>query len=191
MAVGDVLKETYAKVGMTAKEDIQREETLLSNQKARSDAENQIMLMKRKAASNTRVEESKNGLVIVSAKYYVDGGDCLDVVIPLQFWVMDSMLKLPEGSFGSMLGFYEIHSRGKKDKDRGDECCDNEVDRRYESAWKGLRSLWKHLNEASTKHDDSIPILYVKYKFNDKLYEVQVLDNEGLLLPHPKAAEVL
>ena len=171
MATGELLERTKSVVSS----ELKREEKLLSVKKARSDAENQQMLMKRKGSINRRAEESKGGLVIEKATYSVEAGDCLDVTIPLQFWSVDSSLKLPSSSFGSMLGFYDITNDAAKSSVSSSR--DN-----------GLISLWKSLFDETPK-DEKTPVLYVRYQFNGKRFDLYTTDNEGLVLPNPRALE--
>jgi hypothetical protein len=171
MAVGELLMRTRSVVSS----ELKIEEKLLSVKKARSDAENQQMLMKRKSSINRRSEESKGGLVIEKATYSVEAGDCFDVTIPLQFWAVDSSLKLPSSSFGSMLGFYDIANDAAKDDDSS-------------SGNDGFISLWKCLFE-DTKKDKKAPVLHVRYKFNGKRFDLSTSDCEGLVLPNSRATE--
>ena len=171
MVIGELLERTRTVVSS----ELAREEKMLSVTKTRSDAENQQMLMERKSSINRRSEESKGGVVIEKATYSAEGGDRLDVTIPLQFWAVDSSLKLPSSSFGSMLGFYDVS---------GDE-----TNASGSSRDNGLLSLWKCLFQESSK-DEKIPVLYVRYKFNGILFDLYTNDNEGLVLPNPRALEV-
>lgn len=164
-------------------DDIKREETRLSVQKARSDAENQMSLMSRKAKSIKRSEESKNGLVIQKATYYIEGGDTLDVTIPLQFWVSDSRLHLSESSFGSMLGFCEL--RASKVAVTKAASAGNK-----RNVFSGLVDLWNFL-QIKENDSEKVPILWVQYKLNEKVFEISVLDDEALQLPHPCAKEII
>ncbi|GFH48058.1 hypothetical protein CTEN210_04534 [Chaetoceros tenuissimus] len=164
-------------------DDIKREETRLSVQKARSDAENQISLMARKAKSIKRSEESKNGLVIQNATYYIEGGDTFNVTIPLQFWVSDSRLHLSASSFGSMLGFYEL--RASKAAVSSDVSAGSK-----RNVFNGLADLWNFL-QVEEKDSEKVPILWVQYKLNEKVFEISVLDHEALQLPHPCAKEII
>ena len=93
------------------------EEQLLQLEKAKQDAQTQVMLMSKQARSKQRKEETKHGLVILSAIYTVlddddndddDECDSLDVVTQLQFWVVNSKLRLPASSKSHLLGFYDV-----------------------------------------------------------------------------------
>jgi len=159
--------------------DLKREEDLLSVEKARHDAENQIMLMKKKADTTRRSEGSKCGLVIEKAIYSVEGGERLDVTVPLQFWVAESKLILSSSSFGSMLGFYKIKARKQARHDN--VMIDGS---------SNIISLLKYLWKETPTQQETIPILYVRYKFNSKTFEIYTSDNEALSLPSPHAKEV-
>ncbi len=156
--------------------DLKKEIAMLSAAKARDHAEAQILLMTRKADINRRTEESKGGLVIQRATYSVTGGECLDVTIPLQFWVLESKLLLASNSFSNMLGFYDVRNRDVS---------------RPESEQNGntLQEMWKSLFENSSKEVHS-PLLHVRYKFSGKIYEICAKDDESLVLPNPRALEV-
>ena len=174
-AMGEVLERSRKAVSM----DMKREEKLLSEEKAREDAESQIMLMTRKADINRRSEESKSGLVIEKASYSVNGGTCLDVTIPLQFWVIDSQLKLAASSFGGMLGFYDINKISSSKNHLNSSSATS----------SGLVGLWKMIIEPP--HVElTVPVLYVMYKFNGTRYHVNTLDNEALILPSRRAMEI-
>ena len=184
-----IMGEVLARTRVAVSSDMKREEKMLSVAKAREDAESQITLMKRKADANRRSEESKGGLVIVKATYGVEGDSsnpCLDVCIPLQFWVAESRLKLAASSFGSMLGFYDI---GR------DQCSLSSVEMSSsQTSGSGsggsLIRLWNCLFEDGSKDGIRIPVLYVRYKFNERTFDVTTLDNEALILPNPRAIEI-
>lgn len=176
--MGEVLERTRKVVSS----EMKKEEKLLFVGKARQDAESQIMLMKRKADLNQRSEDAKGGLLIEKATYSVEGGNCLDVMIPLQFWVVDSRLNLAASSFGGMLGFYDIRqnqtssdSPSSRTTGGGDNL--------------GLVGLWNSLFEDSST-EEKVPILYVRYRFNGKLFDLNTMDNEALILPSRRAIEV-
>lgn len=160
---------------MSFQSDWKREQDLLLMDKARKDAENQILLMKKKANMSKRLEESKCGLVIENAIYSIEGGERLDVTIPLQFWVTDSKLTLSSNSFGCMLGFYNIQKKQPR--------------RVMELGSNGLISLLKYLMD-NTPTQEVMPVLYVRYKINSKTFEISVADNQALVLPSPQAIQV-
>ena len=66
--------------------------------------------MTRTAENKKKIEQEKNGLVIVSACYGLGAGAGergeLDVTVPLQFFVQDSKLWLGRGSKNCVLGFF-------------------------------------------------------------------------------------
>lgn len=182
--IHSIIGEVFDRGRTVASLEMKKEEKLLSVGKARQDAENQIMLMKKKADGNRRSEEAKGGLVIEKAMYGVEDGDCLDVMIPLQFWVIDSRLKLAATSFSGMLGFYDIRKTKQLNESLGSSTAAGDN--------VGLRlvALWKNLFVADTKNQEKLPFLHVRYKFNGKLFEVSTMDNEALVLPSHRSIEV-
>jgi len=151
--------------------------------KARNDAKSQTLLMKRKADTNRKVEEEKNGLVIVQATYGIEGGDRMDATVQLQFWVIDSKLQLAASSKGNMLGFYSID----------DTCRKDEAVQEGEGITSlfGLVALWKDLvYRDPRKEEKKMAYLSVQYRFDDRLYDVTIWDNEILMLPSPRASMV-
>eukprot|EP00957_Ditylum_brightwellii_P066542 5051075-Ditylum_brightwellii.AAC.1 len=90
----------------------QNEVSLMDLEKVKKDAMQQMELMKKPAQAKKEEEERKeNGLVILKAMYGLEPnnmatatvvregrkrrGDVLDVTVQLQFWVMNSSLRLP------------------------------------------------------------------------------------------------
>jgi hypothetical protein len=53
----------------------------------------------------------------------------------------------------------------------------------------GLVGLWNSLFEDSST-EEKVPILYVRYRFNGKLFDLNTMDNEALILPSRRAIEV-
>jgi hypothetical protein len=166
-------------------EDNEDDEAIMKEiEKAKSEANKHKILMTRKAEQNKRLEESRNGLVILKATYGVhyvsnysvvdqstnkngttsiqdndEGGEYMDATTQLQFWVTDSKLMLAEGSKSNMLGFYNITLNA----------------RRRNSSSKKMKKSWRG------------PFLSVRYKFNDQVFEIMVHDEEMLILPSPHA----
>jgi len=73
--------------------------------KSREDADIQKELMIRQAKRRKRDESEKDGLVIQSAVYEAEGGESLNVLVPLQFMVSKSSLSLPKTSKKTSIGF--------------------------------------------------------------------------------------
>jgi hypothetical protein len=53
-----------------------------------------------------------------------------------------------------------------------------------------MKLLWETLKNSN--NDDSnassvTPYLHVRYRYNEKAYEVRVKDNQALVLPNPRA----
>ena len=119
-AIGDFMKEREEKRYMLSHEAYYDLSSSLQQQKAKADAQRQILLLSKASNASRKTEESKNGLVIEKAIYGIIPEDetnieeqrvmqqRIDVTIPLQFWVTDSTLKLPSGSKSHMLGFYDV-----------------------------------------------------------------------------------
>jgi hypothetical protein len=178
-------------------------------EKVKKDAQLQMTLMKRKAMVNKRIEEEKNGLVIVSAMYgYItnekntnddskndndDGIDtCFDVTIPLQFWVSDSRLLLSSNSKSQMLGFYDVKQDYERRRRRNDSNQHRTVG--------GLHALWDFWFHSATSYDDdnaslstmkrNVVQLKIRYKFDSQLHEMTIHDDEALSLPSSLAMKV-
>ncbi|XP_003744912.1 dnaJ homolog subfamily C member 11 [Galendromus occidentalis] len=94
-----------------------REANMSKIAELRKHAEAATALMKQTYQRCCEVEESRNGLIIVSAKYgksdEIDGREedasreIIEVTIPLQILVVNSCLTLSETSKANLLGFYD------------------------------------------------------------------------------------
>jgi len=153
---------------------LQEQQDRLNRQKTREDAEQQQNLMKRQATSRIAQEKEKGGLVVHRAVYWVNGGETLDVTIPLQFWVSESSLMLPESSKGELLGFCKVSREESKDK---------EEEGTGGGWWAGFWTVPKG-KEASP---GNTPKLTVKYNFGGQSYEITVQDYASLSLPSSRA----
>jgi len=168
----------------------EEEERMISgiSGKGKKDAELQMKLMKRKSNLNKVTEEKKSGLVIVKATYGV-ADECIDVTVPLQFWVMDSKLILTSHPKSRMLGFYDVmQSRGT-----ANSMTNNAETTPYDNKEHGLLSLWHKLFHSETiesKHKE-IPTLSIRYRFNGELYDISIMENQSLTLPSPHAKRVI
>ena len=162
--------------GASAGSAMKRTASLLRIDKAREDAEVQLSLMGRQAETKLRREESKNGLVIDTAVYYVEGGDRLDVATQLQFWVNDSSLYLPSTPKSNLLGFYDVTGGSKMSPSK-----------KMEEKGAGWREPWKRF---WAEPDVLAPILYVCYRFEGEYFEVSVRDDDELVLPSPSATRL-
>ncbi len=190
-------------------------ERTLTLQKVKKDAEQQKALMRRKAMINKRNEDERDGLVIVNAKYGLlpqviksneDGnGDSqeengvIDVAVQLQFWVNDSKLVLTSNSKSQMLGFYDVRLNANtlSQSPPTMENKDGSQTRRSH----GIASLWRRLFTSVDENvkdvsdvnvaSPSIPCLMIRYKFNGMLYDTQIMDDEAITLPSPRAVKVV
>jgi len=105
----------------------------------------------------------------------------MDATTQLQFWVSDSKLYLASVSKSNMLGFYDLTMDRHKKKT---QTTDASVFARCQDF---LWGAWMSHN-----FDDGCDdvFLSVRYKFDGKLYEIIVRDDEELFLPYQYAREV-
>jgi hypothetical protein len=159
------------------KRKLDQQQFLLGRKKVREDAEQQQRLMKRQAGKQMSREEERagGGLIIRQATYWVKDGETLDVTIPLQFWVTESSLSLPESSKDTLLGFCDI----KPD-------VSNEKEDNGSSWWARFWTLPNGTGGSPT----SMPKLTIKYDFEGQSYEITVQGREGLTLPSSRAVLV-
>jgi len=157
-----------------------KESSLQTKRKtAQQGAIQQQALMKRQAESRRAQEEEKNGLIIQKAVYHIQGGDEFDVTVPLQFWVSDSFLELPESSKKNMFGFYDISIEQK-------------VERESDVTSNWLAGFWESPKQAEGSSASRIsPRLTIRYKFNGVAYKITIQDLESLTLPSQRASQVL
>ncbi len=160
------------------KRKLEQQQLLLGRKKAREDAEQQQRLMKRQASKIMTQERERagGGLVIHQATYWVKDGEALDVTIPLQFWVTESSLTLPESSKDSLLGFCDIVTPDvfieKKD---------------IASSW--WAQFWT-LPKGTGRSPTNKPKLTINYDLGGQSYEITVQGDEGLTLPSSRAVLV-
>ncbi|KAL7531334.1 hypothetical protein ACHAXR_006594 [Thalassiosira sp. AJA248-18] len=187
--------------------------------KAQDDTTRQVNLMMRQANATTKREQEQGGLVIVKAVYGVmDNQSCqwvrrteksaeninvdtqqehvMDATTQLQFWVSDSSLNLPAVSKKHMLGFYDILSYVSKDdwtmhqtplnKQGGGEG----KNRSNNSFTFSLAKWWKGKMRADEEDRKLVVVLSVRYKWDDKLYDMMFYDDEAVDLPSQFAQEV-
>jgi len=176
-------------------EQLQKQETMLRIAKEKKDAEAQLSLMKRNAGKSRRLEDAKNGLIIEYAWYgyaSTPGRSQMDATHQLQFWVIDSKLELSGSSKSNMLGFYDIKLSSQLLEE---ETIDS--DKVGGSKTVSLSNMWKkifglHTDNTTFKksEDTTSPVLFVKYKFNGKVFQIVFEDEEAVSLPNPRAIEV-
>lgn len=188
--IGEVLF-THNREDSNTSRYLHREQQLLEeSKKNRIEAERQQTVMRKKAASNRRSEETNGGLLIEHAIYAIENGDSIDVTVPLQFWVSDSRLVLHGNThtYGTMLGFYDIRStyRGMVSSE-----MTLDTDRTKKMSFiQAIKLLWETLinsSDCDSNVSSVTPYIQVRYRYNDKLYEVRVEDDQTLVLPNPRA----
>lgn len=186
-AIGDLISEANSRLvddgGEESKVALMREEAqLVEMNKARADAKQQVELMKRPAELKRATEEKKNGLVVLKATYEVEGGDVLNVTDQLQFWVANSSLNLPNTSKSNMLGFYDVRRILPED----------DIVATTISGWRRILSwfTWGFIDLPPDIKKGPDPTLTVRYKFQDSVYEIRVLDDDPLSLPSPLALKL-
>lgn len=181
---------------------LRKEESLLFLEKAKQDAEKQVLLMKRQAKSKTRIEKEKQGLIIVKGYYGItsspsnqdikeeDLTNGLDVTIQLQFWVHQSKLILPATSKAQMLGFYDVTqeflelSENEVKKDDLVSEAEGTTTPWYNKLWKGIQAKSRDLVKENDVHSSkSKAILFVRYQMGGVVYEQVIQDDEPLTLP--------
>lgn len=152
---------------------------LLKWQKKERDAKEQKQLMQPTADAKRKQEEDINGLVILKATYgsrYPQHNEpAIDVTTPLQFWVINSQLSLPESTKSHMLGFYDVLGKA------------NEINSSLDSPsfWN---TLWQMKDPRTLSHETELrSFLNVRYKMGGSVFEVTVADEEPLKLPAPNA----
>jgi len=152
--------------------------------KKRKDSELQLQLIKKSADKKKCLEESKNGLVIITATYYTETAQSLDVTSQLQFWVTKSKLFLPGGySKAKLIGFYDLvmdgnHSILKKEQTTS-------------LLWNRFLSFIFRRRSQRQHEERSIAVkLYVRYKVGFSLYEITVNDKDSLILPNERALRI-
>jgi hypothetical protein len=160
------------------KRKLEQQQSLLGRKKAREDAEQQQRLMKRQATKIMKQEQERagGGLVIKQAKYWVKDGEALDVTIPLQFWVTESSLTLPESSKDSLLGFCDIVTP--------------DVPNKKEIIATGWWAPFWTLPKGTGRSPTNKPKLTIKYDLGGQSYEITIQGHEGLTLPSSRAVLV-
>jgi len=185
-SIGELIEEGRQEL-MGEKEDsasekkaaLQKEESLMEQNKARRDAQQQAQLMEMPASKKRETEKERRGLVIVRGTYSAEGGETLDVTTQLQFWVVDSKLRLPSTSKSNMLGFYDVR-RNKSLS--GVSIASTAV------GWKSIvERFWPGLIELPAQKEGPLPNLKVRYSFQGGTYEVSIADDEELALPSAEA----
>uniref|UniRef100_A0A7S2UNA1 DnaJ-like protein C11 C-terminal domain-containing protein n=1 Tax=Attheya septentrionalis TaxID=420275 RepID=A0A7S2UNA1_9STRA len=160
---------------------VNQDERLLKQKKARFDAEQQTLLMARQAKNKKKLEESRNGLVIVNAVYFVNNGASMDATTQLQFWVSDCRLELATSSKAQMLGFYDLSQQ---------KTAPYNSSAAAELTWHDWwNCLWEEPAIEEIESTETAQ-LRVQYKVGDALYEITIWDDAPLSLPNPHAIRI-
>ena len=157
----------------TTKEEIKRESSLWNNQKSRRDAGQQVQLMVKSSLRSRAREEACDGLVILKATYWVDGGESVDATIQLQFWVKDSKLRLPPTPKSNLLGFYSLVTASELSTAK--------------QSWYETWFPWVCSNNQDYLNTGAVPELTVRYSSAGSVYETTIDETEELVLPQANA----
>lgn len=175
----------YGKPSDKISEEKLEDEILSQNGKNKQAAESQQQLMMAAANKKGKEEGEKMGLVIREAVYREkNDNEGFDVKIPLQFFVKDSEVRLPDGNKNSVLGFFREEKRvvriGRGGRglfslfsDQGD---DREEDEEFFSS--------------PVRSTDEEYVIYARYSFGDGVFEVEIDDGEEFVLPSEKATRM-
>jgi Domain of unknown function (DUF3395) len=140
-------------------------------------ARQQQDLMKSRALARTQEEDSIQGLVIERAYYGywvstpVENDYCLDVTIPVQFWVNNSQLQMPAASKEGQLGFCSIDPPTRA------------VDQTINVSWKEWLSGFYTLDPLSRQSSSQSIRLWIRYKYKEKTYRAVFGDTDSVDLP--------
>jgi hypothetical protein len=166
--------------------------TRASKLKAQRIADNQQLLMRRTAENRMRAESDKQGLVVNRAVYFTDR-ESLDVTVPVQFWVQDSVLDIGPATKKDLLGFYDLSYRVAIAEKEPDATPPTEGGF---SSW--ISGLWRSsaLSQTGTSSplDSSMggrsirfrsvkPQLKIEYSYNGRTYDVLYHDHDEIVLP--------
>jgi len=151
-----------------------KDSKLLQSIKTKEEADMQVRMMKKAAEARRDLEQEANGLVIVHATYFVEGGKRFDATIPIQFWVRNSHLRLSSSPKSTLLGFYDLVTPT--------------------AAILAKRRPWWKLFWSTTSTEqvppNLVPKLLVRYSYQGDIYEITIQDTEPLLLPSERAVEL-
>jgi len=151
--------------------------------------------MKRQADNIRKQQKNKNGFIIVQGLYgdLNDEDKCMDVTVPLQFYVNDdgddTMLVLSRLPKKGMMGFYDVV--GCSDANATSSNDDGHVTD-HNSLAKWMLSFFVQRHEVNDHPDEkeskgAIAQLWIRYKLKDKMYEICYNDCDEVKLPSPKA----
>lgn len=117
----------------------------------------------------------------------------LDATIQLQFWVNDGRLRMPAVSKKNMLGFYDVLEY-VSDEDWMSEMS-SDTDEEQLSIWQRACLVLKQQLGVTSKitgsRRDLRTVISIRYKWEDKTYDVMFLDDEAVQLPSSRSKEVV
>ena len=116
---------------------------------------------------------------------------CLDVTVPLQFWVQQGQLDLPAMSKRNLLGFCDPRPLSSyKNQPPELEGSGERSTQTWTTWWKGFVTHKKDHPCRGTNEQSHHLQLFVRYRCGGFLYEITIEDEEGMTLPHPHAVQV-
>jgi len=142
-----------------------------SSIKNKDQALKEQQLMAKVAAS----KREESDLVILKATYEVRNGDSWDVTTALQYWVINSRIRLNSGSKKSLLGFYDLTPNTRKDM--------NETNFLHRClSYLGFSAVLRKVYDG--------PYLVIRYKAGGEVFELVIEDECALELPDPLALKL-
>jgi len=180
--ITDMLQDEKGEGVPAGERGVVSEETVDTSRRSntKKDALQQLELMKRVAERRRSSEIKQNGLVILSAVYFLEvkiGNEMqvasTDATTQLQFWVSSGRLILPAIKKSNLLGFYDLRTDLK------------ELSRQQKWDWR----FWKRLLSRRSVAPDpqSEPQIRVRYSFQQYVYEISASDCDKLSLPSNRA----
>jgi hypothetical protein len=152
-----------------------------SKSKTKLDASRQLALMRSVAERRRYVERQWDGLVILSAEYFLEDRSgpefqrvIMDATDQLQFWVSDGRLVLPDLPKSALLGFYDLRTELKGYRTKA-------------PSWDWR--IWKRWSRRSVdaERQPLMPKLGIRYSYQGYVYEIGCCDDQPLTLPSNKA----
>ena len=119
----------------------------------------------------------------------------INVTVPLQFFVAHSTLTLPTGSKASLLGFYDVTAAAGQQPATVDAHSVSIISAVYSSVKHMIKTRVgrEQTNNAaaepslSSSTDDKRCVLYVRYRYAGKTFEITFKDLEQVALPNASA----
>ena len=182
---------------------------------ARVHALKQRDAMTKQAINSARRESEQGGLVIIKAIYGVTNENqqwiarrnerdkntrlfALDATVQLQFWVNNGSLRMPPISKKNMLGFYNILDCVNNSEWIADSLTtsgdDSDVipSNIFQNAYQWCRRQWNEEEPEPTSESrrNLVVVLSVRYKYDNKVYDIIFLDAEEVELPNSRSKVV-